>query len=67
MTYESITYEKRGRVAVVTLNRPASMNALHLEAHLELKDAWEATGTIPMSGWPSSPARATARSAPATT
>ena len=41
MTYEFITYEKRGRVAVVTLNRPDSMNALHLEAHLELKDAWE--------------------------
>ncbi|HVH07394.1 MAG TPA: enoyl-CoA hydratase-related protein [Myxococcota bacterium] len=41
MTYEFITYEKRGRVAVVTLNRPRSMNALHLEAHLELKDAWE--------------------------
>jgi enoyl-CoA hydratase/carnithine racemase len=41
MTYDFITYEKRGRVAVVTLNRPESMNALHLEAHLELKDAWE--------------------------
>jgi enoyl-CoA hydratase/carnithine racemase len=41
MTYEFITYEKRGRIAVVTLNRPDSMNALHLEAHLELKDAWE--------------------------
>jgi enoyl-CoA hydratase/carnithine racemase len=41
MTYEFITYEKRGRVAVVTLNRPDSMNALHLEAHLELKNAWE--------------------------
>ena len=41
MTSSFITYEKRDRVAVVTLNRPESMNALHLEAHLELKEAWE--------------------------
>ncbi|WP_339329476.1 hypothetical protein [Rhodococcus opacus] len=36
MSYHFITYEKRDRVAVVTLNRPESMNALHLEAHREL-------------------------------
>ena len=41
MTFKFITYEKRDRVAVVTLNRPEAMNALHLEAHLELKEAWE--------------------------
>ncbi|TQC49413.1 enoyl-CoA hydratase [Rhodococcus sp. WS4] len=41
MSYQFITYEKRDRVAVVTLNRPESMNALHLEAHLELAEAWE--------------------------
>src|SRR3954468_7664725 len=41
MSYEFATYEKRGRLAVVTLNRPEVMNALHLEAHLELKDIWE--------------------------
>ena len=41
MSYEFITYEKRGRVAYVTLNRPDLMNALHLEAHLELKEIWE--------------------------
>jgi enoyl-CoA hydratase/carnithine racemase len=35
------TYEKRGRVAYVTLNRPEVMNALHLEAHLELAAIWE--------------------------
>ncbi|MFE5708777.1 enoyl-CoA hydratase-related protein [Rhodococcus koreensis] len=41
MSYHFITYEKRDRVAVVTLNRPESMNALHLEAHRELAGAWE--------------------------
>ncbi len=35
------TYEKRGRVAYVTLKRPEVMNALHLEAHLELAEIWE--------------------------
>ena len=34
-------YEKRGRIAYVTLNRPEVMNALHLEAHLELAAIWE--------------------------
>jgi enoyl-CoA hydratase/carnithine racemase len=41
MSYEFATYEKRGRIAYVTLNRPQVMNALHLEAHLELKEIWE--------------------------
>lgn len=41
MTYQFANYEKRGRLAVVTLNRPELMNALHLEAHLELKEIWE--------------------------
>ncbi|MBO3681296.1 enoyl-CoA hydratase-related protein [Streptomyces sp. NEAU-YJ-81] len=41
MSYEFVRYEKRDHVAVVTLNRPDRMNALHLEAHLELKEVWE--------------------------
>jgi enoyl-CoA hydratase/carnithine racemase len=41
VSYEFATYEKRGRIAYVTLNRPEVMNALHLEAHLELKEIWE--------------------------
>jgi enoyl-CoA hydratase/carnithine racemase len=41
MRYEYVTYEKRGRIATITLNRPEVMNALHLEAHLELKEIWE--------------------------
>jgi enoyl-CoA hydratase/carnithine racemase len=41
MSYEFVTYEKRERVATITLNRPQVMNALHLEAHFELKEIWE--------------------------
>ena len=41
MSYRFATYEKRGRIAYVTLNRPEVMNALHLEAHLELAEIWE--------------------------
>ena len=39
--YRFATYEKQGRVATITLNRPEVMNALHLEAHLELTEIWE--------------------------
>ena len=41
MTYRFATYEKRGRIAYVRLNRPEVMNALHVEAHLELAEIWE--------------------------
>lgn len=41
MTYQYASYKKRGRLAVITLNRPEVMNALHMEAHLELKEIWE--------------------------
>jgi enoyl-CoA hydratase/carnithine racemase len=41
MSYRFATYEKRGRIAYVTLNRPEVMNALHLEAHLELAEIWD--------------------------
>ena len=40
MTYEFATYEKEGRVATVTINRPERMNALHPPANLELHDIW---------------------------
>jgi enoyl-CoA hydratase/carnithine racemase len=41
MSHRFARYEKRGRVAYVTLDRPQVMNALHLEAHLELAEIWE--------------------------
>ena len=40
MAYEFATYEKKGRIATVTINRPARMNALHPPANLELHDIW---------------------------
>jgi enoyl-CoA hydratase/carnithine racemase len=36
-----IKYEKRGRVAWVTLNRPQVMNALHPPCHVELERIWD--------------------------
>lgn len=40
MAYEFATYEKEGRIATVTINRPERMNALHPPANLELHDIW---------------------------
>nr|WP_200870934.1 enoyl-CoA-hydratase DpgD [Amycolatopsis keratiniphila] len=36
-----VLYEKRGRVAYVTLNRPEVLNALDLRAHAELTEVWD--------------------------
>jgi len=40
MQLEFVQYEKRGRIAYVTMNRPAVMNALHPPAHEELDAVW---------------------------
>jgi enoyl-CoA hydratase/carnithine racemase len=40
MAYEFATYEKKGRIAIVTINRPERMNALHPPAHFELHEIW---------------------------
>ncbi|MBM3139772.1 MAG: enoyl-CoA hydratase [Chloroflexi bacterium] len=41
MPYEYATYEKRGHVAYVTINRPEVMNALHPLASHELSGLWD--------------------------
>ncbi|MGI8551606.1 MAG: enoyl-CoA hydratase-related protein [Dehalococcoidia bacterium] len=41
MSYQYATYEKRGHVAYVTLNRPEVMNALHPPSHVELTEIWD--------------------------
>ena len=40
MGYEFATYEKQGRLAIVTINRPERMNSLHPPANLELDQIW---------------------------
>ena len=39
-TYENIQTETKGRVGLITLNRPQVFNALHKPAHYELDDAF---------------------------
>jgi enoyl-CoA hydratase/carnithine racemase len=41
MAYEFAQYEKTGRIAVVTINRPERMNALHPPANFELHEIWD--------------------------
>jgi enoyl-CoA hydratase/carnithine racemase len=38
---EPILYEKRGRTAYVTLNRPAALNALDSRCHVKLREVFE--------------------------
>ena len=40
MAYQFATYEKKGRVAIVTINRPERMNSLHPPANFELDEIW---------------------------
>lgn len=37
MNYKHVLYEKHGRIAYITINRPGSMNALNSRCHLELR------------------------------
>jgi enoyl-CoA hydratase/carnithine racemase len=37
----AILYEKRGRVAYITINRPEARNAINLETGRELNEAWQ--------------------------
>ncbi len=41
MAYQFALYEKRGRIAYVTINRPEVMNALHPPANEELSEIWD--------------------------
>jgi enoyl-CoA hydratase/carnithine racemase len=38
--WETLAYEERGKVAVLTLNRPDVFNAFNHQMELELQDAW---------------------------
>ena len=47
MAYQYATYEKRGHVAYVTINRPEVMNALHPAASAELSEIWDGFAADP--------------------
>jgi enoyl-CoA hydratase len=38
--YDHLTYQQRGPVTVITINRPERMNAIGPQTHSELVDAW---------------------------
>jgi enoyl-CoA hydratase/carnithine racemase len=44
MEYEQILYERRGRVVLITLNRPDALNATTSVMNAELQDAFRAAG-----------------------
>ena len=50
MTFEHITYERRGRVAIVTLNRPERLNAWTRTMYSESRDAVEQAANDPEVG-----------------
>ncbi|MEV7996316.1 enoyl-CoA-hydratase DpgD [Streptomyces sp. NPDC086077] len=37
----TVSYEKQGRVAYITLNRPRVLNAMNLQMHEELAEVWD--------------------------
>jgi len=39
--YQNILYEQRGRITIITINRPDRMNAINPETSAELYDAWQ--------------------------
>ena len=41
MAYQYVLYDKRDRIATVTINRPEALNALHPPANQELRQIWE--------------------------
>jgi enoyl-CoA hydratase/carnithine racemase len=41
MTFETIIYEKKGAVAVLTINREKQLNAINSQASHEMQTAWE--------------------------
>jgi len=46
-SHQFVTVARKGRITVVTLNRPEVMNALHTDAHNELHDVFNAFAADP--------------------
>jgi len=41
MAYQFLKYEKKDRIAYITINRPERMNALHVHAHIEFSEVFD--------------------------
>lgn len=41
MAYEFVTTERRGRILLVTMNRPEVYNAMHVHMHHEMSQVWD--------------------------
>jgi enoyl-CoA hydratase len=51
MPYQAIIYEKEDSIALITLNRPDSLNALNLRLAEELEQVADEIATEIRSGW----------------
>jgi enoyl-CoA hydratase/carnithine racemase len=47
LAYEFVKYEKKGKIAYITLNRPEVMNALHAACHAELGEIYDDVAADP--------------------
>ncbi len=50
MTYETLIVERRGKIALITLNRPQALNALNAALMAELQDAMMSSNADPAIG-----------------
>lgn len=41
MAYETMGFEKKGDLAIITMNRPDSLNSINTQMQAEMKDIWE--------------------------
>ena len=46
-SHQYVTVARKGRITIVTMNRPEVMNALHTDAHNELHDVFNAFAADP--------------------
>ena len=49
--FQTLTFEQKGRIAEVTLNRPDSLNALNSEVMAEVAEVFEDASQIHVGIW----------------
>ena len=67
MDLKFIKYAKKDHLAIVTINRPEVMNAMHPFCHVEMDQVWDDFVADKMRGSPSLPGRVTRPFPPVTT